>query len=64
MILLRKEGLQMGKMIYRMCLVVLLFIAVAGGVYYYLTFLQEDETSEKGIFVNEMDFDDEEPWAV
>lgn len=54
----------MGKAIYRMCLVVLLLIAIAGGVYYYLTFFHEDENQDKGIFVNEMDFDEEEQWAV
>lgn len=43
----------MGKFVYRMCLAVILMIAVAGGVYYYMTFYQEEEIPEKGTFVQE-----------
>lgn len=45
----------MGRFIYRMCLVVVLVIAVAGGVYYYMTFYQKNEAPQKGTFVNKMD---------
>lgn len=45
----------MGRLIYRMCLVIVLVIAVAGGVYYYMTFYQKDESPQKGTFVNRMD---------
>ncbi len=45
----------MSRFIYRMCLVVVLVIAVAGGVYYYMTFYQKNEAPQKGTFVNKMD---------
>lgn len=41
----------MGKLVYRMCLVVILMIAVAGGVYYYRTFYQAQDSQNKGTFV-------------
>lgn len=54
----------MGKTIYRIFLAVLLVLAAAGGVYYYRTFLKEGEMTDKGTFVNEMDYEEEEQWAA
>ncbi len=51
----------MGRMIYRLCLIVVLVLAVAGGVYYYTTFYQKEEGPRKGTFVHKMD--DREPDA-
>ena len=51
----------MGRFIYRMCLIVVLAIAVAGGVYYYTTFYQTEEGPQKGTFVNRMDHSSPEP---
>ena len=45
----------MGRRIYRMCLFVILLIAVAGGVYYYMSFYQQEDNMEKGTFVNRID---------
>lgn len=42
----------MGRLIYRMCLVVILVLAVAGGIYYYMTFYQKEDVVQKGTFVN------------
>lgn len=42
----------MGRLIYRMCLIVVLVLAVAGGVYYYTTFYQKEEGPQKGTFVD------------
>lgn len=53
----------MGKTIYRICLAIILVLAAAGGVYYYRTLLKEDRMMEKGTFVNEMDYE-EEQWAA
>ncbi len=44
----------MGKLIYRMCLIVVLAIIVAGGVYYYTAFYQQSEAPERGTFVQNM----------
>lgn len=41
----------MGRFIYRMCLVIVVAIAVAGGVYYYTTFYQKEDGPHKGTFV-------------
>ena len=41
----------MGRLIYRMCLIVVLVIAVAGGVYYYRTFYGDRQEPQKGTFV-------------
>lgn len=49
----------MGRFIYRMCLVLVLAIAVAGGVYYYTTFYQKEEGPQKGTFVSNMDDNDQ-----
>lgn len=53
----------MGKTIYRIFLAALLVLAAAGGVYYYRTFLKEDGMVDKGTFVNEIDYE-EEQWAA
>lgn len=45
----------MGKLVYRMCLFAILVIAIAGGVYYYMTIYQNEETMDKGTFVENMD---------
>lgn len=42
----------MGRLIYRLFLIVVLVMAVAGGVYYYTTFYQKEEGPQKGTFVN------------
>lgn len=49
----------MGRFIYRMCLVLVLAIAVAGGVYYYTTFYQKEERPQKGTFVSNIDDSDQ-----
>ena len=38
----------MGRLIYRMCLIVVLVIAVAGGVYYYVPFMGTGRSRRKG----------------
>lgn len=45
----------MGKFIYRMCLIVILVITVAGGIYYYLTFNQQRQDLDQVTFVDKMD---------
>lgn len=49
----------MGKFIYRMCLAVILVIAVSGGIFYYKTFYRQDPHPDKSIFVNR---DTAAPW--
>lgn len=44
----------MGRLIYRMCLVAALVIAIAGGIYYYMSFYQKEDAMQKGTFVNRM----------
>lgn len=44
----------MGKMLYRMCLVVVLVAVIAGGVYYYMSIYQADEEPDRGTFVDNM----------
>jgi len=51
----------MGKMIYRMCLFLVLVVAVAGGIYYYATFQRIEEEPEQGTFVRW--FGEDEPEA-
>ena len=41
----------MGRMIYRMCLVLVLIAAVTGGVYYYMTVYEKEAVPKKGTFV-------------
>ena len=50
----RKRGIGMGRLIYRMCLVAALVIAIAGGIYYYMSFYQKEDAMQKGTFVNRM----------
>ena len=45
----------MNRRIYRMCLAAVLIIAVAGGVFYYMTLNQKQAGIEKGTFVEKMD---------
>lgn len=47
----------MGKLVYRMCLFVILVIAVAGGIYYYMTIYQKEESVEKGTFVKNVEWE-------
>ncbi len=54
----------MGKTIYRIFLALLLALAAAGGAYYYYAYLKDDGMIEKGTFVNEMDYEEEEQWAA
>ncbi len=42
----------MGKLIYRMCLAVVLVAAVAGGIYYYRMISGQKQGSGQGIFVD------------
>ena len=42
----------MGKLVYRMCLAVVLMIAVAGGIYYFMTVTRNEERPEQGTFVD------------
>ncbi len=49
----------MGKLVYRMCLFVILVIAVAGGIYYYMTIYQKEESVEKGTFVKSVEWETE-----
>ena len=44
----------MGKLVYRMCLVVVLVAIIVGGVYYYMAFYQADEDPDRGTFVDNM----------
>lgn len=41
----------MSRFIYRVCLVAVLLIALAGGVYYYTTVYQKEPVPQKGTFV-------------
>ena len=57
----------MGKLVYRMCLFVILVIAVAGGIYYYMTIYQKEllrqlsklNCTEKGTFVKSVEWETE-----
>ena len=42
----------MSRFIYRMCLAVILVIAVGGGIFYYKTFYRQEPHPDKSIFVN------------
>ena len=44
----------MGKLVYRMCLVVVLMAVIVGGVYYYMSIYQMDEEPDRGTFVDNM----------
>lgn len=59
-----RKGAEMGKTIYRIFLALLLALAAAGGAYYYYAYLKDDGMIEKGTFVNEMDYEEEEQWAA
>lgn len=50
----------MGKTIYRMCLFLVLVVAVAGGIYYYATFQHMEEEPEQGTFVQWFGNEDEQ----
>ena len=50
-----KRGNQMNRRIYRMCLAAVLIIAVAGGVFYYMTLNEKQAGIEKGTFVEKID---------
>lgn len=43
----------MSRLIYRVCLIVVLLIAVAGGVYYYTAVYQKEAGPQKGTFVHQ-----------
>ena len=42
----------MGRLVYRMCLAVVLMIAVAGGIYYFMAVTRDKENPEQGTFVD------------